>query len=90
MIGVGDQCSVFPGNGLSDFQRKLVLADRSEDQEDGGVEIQPDSAGIVIKTLVMKGRQNHLPLDDCVDDSYLPRTLSSIYAASSDSDADNS
>ena len=89
MIGVGDQCSVFPGNGLSDFQRKLVLADRTEDQEDGGVVIQPDPA-IVIKTLILKERRNHLPLDDCVDDSYLPRTLSSIYAASSDSDADNS
>ena len=78
MLGVSD---VFPDDGMSDFKRKLIVDDRPDEQQDGTV-ITPDPTGIVIKTLLMKEKHNHLPIEDCVDDSSLPRTLSSIYSAS--------
>lgn len=79
MLEVNNQNVVSPDR-LTEFQRKLVLSDHTEEQH--GVVITPDPTGIVIKTMLLKEKQNHLPLDDCVDDSYLPRTLSSIYSAS--------
>ena len=81
ILGVSDQSGIFPDGGISDFERKLIVDDCTEEQQDGTV-ITPDPTGIVIKTLLMKEKHNQLPIDDCLDDSYLPRTLSSIYSAS--------
>ncbi len=66
MLGISD---VFPDDGMSDFQRKLIVDDRTEEQQDGIV-ITPDPTGIVIKTLLMKEKHNQIPI------------LSSIYSAS--------
>lgn len=89
MSGANDKIDAFTDDALSDFQRKLIVTDRT-DEQDGGVVITPDPTGIVIKTLLMKEKQCHLFLDDCVDDSYLPRTLTSIYAGNQNNVADTS
>lgn len=68
------------GGESSGFQRKLVLDDHAGERE-GGVVITPDPTGIVIKTLLMKEKQSPLLLNG-LDDSCLPRSISSIYAAS--------
>lgn len=87
MSGANDKTGAFADDALSDFQRRLIVADRT-DEQDGGVVITPDPTGIVIKTLLVKETHCHLLLDDCVDDSYLPRTLTSIYAGNQNNVAD--
>ena len=74
---------VIPSETSTASQPRNTNTSRKGQQDADGVVITPDPSEIVIKTRLMKEKQNHFSFDDDYsDDSYIPPSLSSIYAGS--------